>query len=255
MAAPPPCRSLGAQCRSLRLTLRVSALEGGSGDHDATWLFGHTERIAFGRTFVDDDELWVDIRLHVPCRHLESTDGSPAARCRAHGYHGVVARPRHRPEARRLGADRFRIVEGLRMVDTHLPPPPPRRHPLPVAPDANPCATAPCRTADHRRGAACCRDVHVDIRAPEDDTMLEALLRNRKAPYLCKVEREEGAGLLNAEIISACGYLQEDGRHCDLHGRRRDDGRPAKPELCSEWPRNRTGLHPGCAFRNRRVPL
>ena len=33
-----------------------------------------------------------------------------------------------------------------------------------------------------------------------------------------------------------------------LHGRRRADGRPAKPDLCSEWPPKDKGLHPGCVF-------
>nr|MBA2458986.1 hypothetical protein [Gemmatimonadales bacterium] len=49
-------------------------------------------------------------------------------------------------------------------------------------------------------------------------------------------------------VISACGYLGEDGLACGLHGRRRPDGRPAKPDLCSEWPPKNKGLHPGCVF-------
>jgi hypothetical protein len=251
--APPPCRTLGAQCRSLTVVARVATLEGQE-DHDATWLFGHTERLEFGKTFEDDDELWCEMTIHVPCRHLQDA-GAGANLCRAHGFSGHVPIPTRRVQPRRLGDDHFRIVESRKVVDRHLPPPSPRRHPLPVAPDANPCATAPCRTADHTRGAACCRDIQVDIRCAEDDAMLEALLRHRKSPYLCKVEREADAGLLNAEIISACSYLQEDRRHCDLHGRLRSDGRPAKPEMCSHWPEKRTGLHAGCAYRNRRIPL
>lgn len=252
--AAPPCNSVGAQCRSLPLTVRVSAMEG-SEDHDATWLMGHTQRIDFGRTFVEDDELWCEIRVHVPCRHLDAGNGGVAVRCKAHGFRGEVARPRRKSQPRRLGPDEFRLVEGGQLVDRQLPHPVSTRRSLPVAPDSNPCATANCRTSDHTRGAACCRDIQVDIRCQEEDTLLESLLRNRKAPYLCKVEREEDAGLLNAEIISACAYLQDDGRHCDLHGRFRSDRRPAKPEMCSHWPKNRTGLHPGCAFRSRRVPL
>jgi hypothetical protein len=70
------------------------------------------------------------------------------------------------------------------------------------------------------------------------------------------VEREdEDEPILNVEILSACNYLLEDGLHCSLHGRQRADGRPAKPELCTTWPEKRTGLHPGCAFRSRKVPL
>jgi len=45
----PPCRGLGAQCKSLHVTLRIGELEEGptSLDHEATWLLGHTERIDF----------------------------------------------------------------------------------------------------------------------------------------------------------------------------------------------------------------
>ncbi len=250
----PPCRSVGGHCRSLKLTIRVAAIEGDE-DHDATWLFGHTQRIDFGKTFVDDEELWVDADVHVPCRHLEQLENG-SVRCGGYGYTGKVAIPKRPPAPRRLGGDQFKIVDNHRLVTRTLKAPhrmlPVLEHDL--APDLNPCAEAPCRTADHTRKAACCRDLHVDIRCTPKQTRLELLLRNRKSPYLCKVEREDDQ-LLNAEIISACTYLLEDGLHCDLHGRLRADGRPAKPLMCSHWPEKRTGLHPGCAFRNRRIPL
>jgi hypothetical protein len=237
----------------LDLTLRVATLEGDE-DHDATWMFGHTERIEFRDTFVDDDELWVKARVHVPCRHLREGGDGGAARCTAHRFRGTVPPVPHDRQARRLGDDRFRLVEGRRMRTRTLPAPPPSPRSLPVADMPNPCAEAACRTGDNRQGAACCRDLQVDIRCDEDHELLEALLRNRKAPYLCKVDREDEE-LLNAEIISACGYLLEDGIHCSLHGRDRADGRPAKPLLCSEWPKARTGLHPGCVFKSRSVKL
>jgi hypothetical protein len=232
----------------------------GQEDHDGTWLMGHVERLEFGRLWVDDEELWTAARVHVPCRYLQERPGG-GVRCRAHGFRGEVEPPPRPPQPRQLGSDRFRIMERRRMVTRTLPtaPEPRRRRPLPlhpVVPDANPCATAPCRTSDNRHGAACCRDLQVEIRCTDEQDLLEALLRTRKSPYLCKVEREdEEAEVLNVEILSACGYLLEDGLHCSLHGRNRADGRPAKPELCSKWPEKRTGLHPGCAFRNRRVPL
>jgi hypothetical protein len=253
----PPCRRLGRQCRALDVTLRVAVLEGQE-DHDGTWLLGHVERIEFGRMFIDDDELWIEARLHVPCRHLDDR-GEGAARCKAHGFRGTVDELVRLEQPRRLGGDKFRVVDHRRLVTRTLPHAPERRRHLPmhpVVPDANPCATAPCRTSDNVRGAACCRDLQVEIRCTEEQDLLEALLRNRKSPYLCKVEREDDDDeLLNVEVLSACGYLLEDGLHCSLHGRRRADGRPAKPELCSKWPEKRTGLHPGCAFRNPRVPL
>lgn len=252
--APPPCRTLGAQCRSLDVTVRVATLEGKE-DHDATWFVGHTERLEFGRMWSEGGELWCDVRVFVPCKHLESGGGT-AVRCAAHGFKGTVATPRRTPAPRRLGRDRFRIVENRRMVTRHITPPTPIKRALPLAPDTNPCATAPCRTADHTRHAACCRDLNVEIRCTTEETMLEALLRSRKSPYLCKVERDDPEeGLVSAEIISACDFLKGDGLHCDLHGRVRANGEPAKPYMCSHWPETRTGLHPGCAFRNRRLPL
>ena len=80
-----------------------------------------------------------------------------------------------------------------------------------------------------------------------EERSLEALVRTRRSPYLCKVERA-GDYSLEAEMISACGYLADDGVACTLHGKRRDDGRPAKPDLCSEWPPKNRGWHPGCVF-------
>ena len=79
---------------------------------------------------------------------------------------------------------------------------------------------------------------------------LEALVRSRRSPYLCKVERG-GDFSIEAEVISACAYLDEDGIGCTLHNRRRADGRPAKPDLCSEWPPRKQTLHPGCVFGRR----
>jgi hypothetical protein len=80
-------------------------------------------------------------------------------------------------------------------------------------------------------------------------TRQEALVRSRKSPYLCKVTRERDESL-EAEMISACGYLGDDGVACTLHGRRRPDGRPAKPDLCRRWPHPTESeiLHTGCVF-------
>lgn len=252
--APPPCRRLGRQCRSLDVTVRVATLEGQE-DHDATWFFGHTERLDFGRSYTDDGELWAETTIHVPCKHLEAGAGS-SVRCAAWGFTGRVPIPRRAAAPRRLGKDRFRIFENRKLVTRQIPPAPEPKRALPVVQNANPCATAKCTTSDHTRGAACCRDLNIDIKCAPKDALLESLLRNRKSPYLCKVERDDDEeGLVSAEIISACDFLQEDGIHCDLHGRTRTNGEPAKPHMCSHWPEKRTGLHPGCAFRNRRLPL
>jgi hypothetical protein len=250
----PPCKKLGRQCHVLDLTLRVAVLEGEE-DHDATWMLGHTERLEFGKPFEDDDELWVPARVHVPCRHLkEDEDGT--VRCRAHNFKGDLEGVPHDRQPRQLGGDDFRLVHKRRLKARHIPLSKPDKRALPVAEMPNPCAEATCRTGDNKRGAACCRDMQIDIRCPEDRELLEGLIRSRKAPYLCKVTRDKSnEELLNAEILSACGYLLEDGIHCSLHGRKRPDGRPAKPLLCTAWPKKRTGLHPGCVFTNRRVKL
>src|ERR1051326_7369732 len=141
----------------------------------------------------------------------------------------------------------FGMLGRGRPVPRSLPPPASPSRELPIHAGSNPCVGAPCRTADNRRGAACCRDLQVEIMCRRGQRRLGALVRARKSPYLCKVERETPESL-NAEMISACAFLVEDGIHCALHGRRRPDGRAAKPDLCSQWPEGSDTMHPGCVF-------
>src|SRR3954471_16408863 len=104
MTTPPPCRSLGSQCRGVPVTLRVGALEEGthSLDHEATWLIGHTQRITFYDLWDDGEELYADAMLHVPCRYLRTNGGE--AHCAVYGYKGPTPRgPRHLEQSRRLG--------------------------------------------------------------------------------------------------------------------------------------------------------
>jgi hypothetical protein len=246
----PPCKRLGSHCRALAVTLRVGSLDEGSDslDHEATWLLGHTRQISFGNLWEAEGDLYVDALLHVGCRYLRPEGAG--ARCTLHGFRGTMPRgPARREQPRRLGGDRFQIVEDCRPAARMLPVPEarPARGSLPVLSGDNPCATAPCRTAEHTRGAACCRDLQVEIMCTRRERRLEALVRSRRSPYLCKVDRP-GDFSLEVEMISACGYLDDDGLACTLHGRRRADGRPAKPDLCSEWPPKNKGLHPGCVF-------
>jgi hypothetical protein len=251
--AVPPCRALGSQCRSLPVTLRIGPLEEGTAslDHEATWLIGHTQHITFSEIWEDEGELYVDATLHVSCRYLRQEGAF--AQCTAHGFVGSTPRGTYQPEqGRRLGRNRFLVVENRRAVARTLPPPlPSARQSLPVIEVQNPCALAPCRTADNRRGAACCRDLQIEIMCTKRERRLEALVRSRRSPYLCKVDRA-GDFSIEAEVISACGFLDDDGIGCSLHGRERADGRPAKPDLCSEWPPKNKGLHPGCVFAPRR---
>ena len=245
----PPCRSLGPQCRSLPVTLRIGPLEDGTAslDHEATWLIGHTQNITFSEIWEDEGELYVEATLHVPCRYLRREGAF--SQCTAHGFRGPKPREAYRPEQpRRLGRDRFLVVENRRTVTRSLPAP---ARSLPVLDAQNPCAMAPCRTADNTRGAACCRDLQIEIMCTRRERRLEALVRSRRSPYLCKVERG-GDFSIEAEVISACGFLDDDGVGCSLHGRKRADGRPAKPDLCSDWPPKNKGLHPGCVFAPRR---
>lgn len=242
---------MGQQCDSLRVTLRVGTFEDGlnSLDHEATWLLGHTQRITFGELWDDGGDLYVDALLRVPCRYLRQ--GPMGSACGAYGYSRGVRRGARVPDQpRRIGGDRFKVVEAAQLTVRDLPSP---RRSLPVLASANPCATAACETSDHRRGAACCRDLEIEIMCSEREARLESLVRTRKSPYLCKVERG-GKYSLEAELISACDFLGSDGVACVLHGRRRADGRPAKPDLCSEWPHEGKGLHPGCVFKGRKAP-
>ena len=245
MNIPPLCNSMGPQCRKLKVTLRIGSLEDGpaSLDHEGTWLLGHTERVDFGEPWDDGEDLFVDAVIHVPCRYLKE---SPAgSRCSMYGFSALPQRPTSRPvQPRRVRDDHFRIMEKGRTRSLDLPFP---RRSLPVISGPNPCATASCRTSDNRRRAACCRDLQIEIMCEEKQTRLESLVWARKSPYICKIERE-GKFSLDVELISACDYLGEDGVACTLHGRVRPDGRPAKPDLCSEWPHEGKGLHPGCVF-------
>lgn len=255
MSTPPPCTAIGRQCTSLPVTLRIGSLEEGntSLDHESTWLLGHTEQITFSELWEDEGDLYVQAVLHVPCRYLVRDGG--AARCTAHGFAGALPSARRPAQPRQLGGDQFNVVDRRRLTPRRLPAPPGPSRSLPVlaapATGDNPCATAPCRTADNRRGAACCRDLQVEIMCTRRQKMLEALVRSRRSPYLCKVSRE-GEFSIDAEMISACAYLEPGGVNCTLHGRSRADGRPAKPDLCSEWPGKQKVLHPGCVFARRR---
>src|SRR4051794_27327715 len=159
--AAPPCHALGSQCRAVPVILRVGALEEGNAslDHETTWLIGHTQHITFSEIWEDEGELYVDAMLHVPCRFLQ-TDRVVAS-CAAYGFSGRQPRgPARSQQPRRLGRDRFLIVENRRPAVRALPPP---QRTLPVLQGTNPCAAAPCRTADNTRGAACCRDLQVEI--------------------------------------------------------------------------------------------
>ncbi len=248
MPTPPACTALGRQCRSLDVTLRIGKLEDGqeSLDHEATWLLGHTDRMDFGRLHRRKGDLLVDTRLHVPCKYLKEKDGQ--ARCAAHGFRAPSPpRPRRPTQPRQLGGSRFRLVDQGRLVAR---PAVDVKAGLPVL-GTNPCLGARCRTADHTRSAACCRDLQVEIMCTREQTHLEALVRARQSPYLCKTDRDEEDSI-ESEMISACGYLGEDGVACSLHGRLREDGRPAKPDLCSTWPEGGDLMHPGCVFASGR---
>lgn len=261
MSTPPPCSAIGRQCNALKVTLRIGSLDEGDAslDHEATWLLGHTQHITFLDLWEGEGDLYVDAVLHVPCRFLSEEGGT--ARCAAYRYVAPAPATRRRTQLRQLNGNWFNLVQRRRMVTRRLPAPPAAAPPvpgpvlsrraLPVLPSANPCATAPCRTADNRHGAACCRDLQVEIMCTRRQKTLEALVRARRSPYLCKVSRE-GEFSIDAEMISACGYLEPGGVNCTLHDRARADGRPAKPDLCSEWPGKQKVLHPGCVFAGRR---
>jgi hypothetical protein len=258
MPEAPRCSSLGSHCRELSVTLRIAdRAEDRQTFLDAagTWLLGHTEHITMdvphfrGSTFV------VNAVLHVPCKHLrqDGGDGNASARCAVHGFRGPSprgsARPKEAAPGFRRSDGKFDIVFKGKRRPLHLPLKRAAQRALPVMQNHNPCLDAPCRTADNRRGAACCRDLTLEVLTPECDGYMEALLRARKSPYLCKVSRESPE-IVECEVISACGYLEDDGITCALHDRLLPNGRLAKPSICMEWPDlgpDDTG-HPGCVL-------
>lgn len=231
------------------MTLRIGCLEESaeSLDHESTWLLGHTQQISFSGPKALGTDLVVDSVLHVRCRHLKAGDTPGSGRCAAHGHTGPLPpRTKGKLQPRKLGGDKFLVVSSQAMaaLDLRFPP---RSLPVVELDGENPCSIAPCETADHKRGSACCRDLQVEILCRKGNEELESLIRSRQSPYLCKVTREADDAI-EAEMISACGYLDEPGENCTLHGRSRPDGRTAKPDLCSEWPPQGKGLHPGCIF-------
>ena len=249
----PPCTSMGRHCGELDLTVRITDLAEDSPtlqDAAATWLQGHTERITFGTPYADGDELLVDTTVHVPCKYLSKDDRG--AVCSVFEYRGRPPKTTQRSEAKPKfdrGGERYQVYYKRRNRVLPLPLKRAARRALPMAKNANPCATAPCRTADNKRGAACCRDLTLDVVLTEAETTMEALLRTRKSPYFCKVTRENDT-TLECEVISACGYLGADNVSCVLHDRLLPNGRNAKPSICYEWPDlgpDDTG-HPGCVF-------
>ncbi len=232
-------------------------------DAAATWILGHQERISTGRPYVRGDDLMVDAVIHVPCKYLEPTPGvgtngnepgvAAPVRCGVHRFRGRM-RPVGPPSRNgqlpfRRGEEKTIVFYKGRQRALTLPLKRAAKRALPVMQDANPCVGAPCRTADNKHGAACCRDLSLDLAIPEPNERMELLLRARKSPYLCKVKRTD-ADTVECEVISACGYLELDGITCALHDRLLPNGRLAKPSICMEWPDlgpDDTG-HPGCAL-------
>ena len=252
MTRVPPCQALGRQCRELDVTLCIADLdEDDAAFHDemGTWLLGHRQRITFGAPFAEGDHLLVDATLHVGCRYLRRTGGQSDGRamCLAHGFEGPIPSATV-PGVRdpKLGDGRFEIVDGRTMKELALAEAPLKRKSLPVL-NENPCAGAPCRTADGVKGGACCRDLVLDVAIPDTGEAEEALLRARERPYISKVHRADEM-TMECEIISACGYLEQDGVGCALHSRVRANGRSAKPAICFDWPVTGPDYvhHPGC---------
>jgi hypothetical protein len=255
MPTPPPCTRLGRQCRELAVTLRIAESDDSRTLQDAaaTWLLGHTERITMGKPYWSDDEFLVDATLHVPCKYLKEQGKSGRAHCTAHGFRGPMPLSSQRVGEQReellLDNGTYVLVYKGRQRALDLPLKKAARRALPVVQNHNPCLDAPCRTGDNKRGAACCRDLTLELDLPEPSTRMMALLRARKSPYLCKVTRE-GPNAVEVEVISACGYLGDDGISCVLHDRVLPNGRLAKPSICMEWPDldDDDEGHPGCAL-------
>ncbi len=253
MPTPPPCSRLGRQCREITLTVRISDLDDDGltmQDAAATWLTGHTARMTWGEPYVEGRMLLVKATIHVPCRYLQPNGAGVT--CGVHGFSGRTPRSSQpkEPMELQLGGTEFSIIHGTRRQVLQLPFEKPKPGALPVIQDENPCLEASCRTADNTVGAACCRDLTLELEIPKRQKRVEALLRSRKSPFVCRIKRED-EDTMECEVISACGYLsQDDGISCTLHGRERPNGKQAKPSLCYDWPEleeDEAG-HPGCVF-------
>jgi glutaredoxin len=257
----PDCKKLRRTCQELDVTIKIADLENDTRtekDDAATWIIGHHERISFGAIYDDGKSMLVDARIHVPCRFLYiASAGEPdaAASCKLYDFKGPIPKSKRQvPTVLQPGAGRFTIVRKGTRKELELalkgPVEKGKKRKLPVVESPNPCAAAPCRTSDNKKGAACCRDLKLELLVPKSSKNKMALLRTRKSPYLCKVKRENKR-LVEVEVISACGYLaEEDGITCVLHDRRRPNGKKAKPQLCYDWPdfgNDETG-HAGCVF-------
>ncbi len=251
MISPPPCDALGPQCREMKVTLRVAELADDAPafrDAIGTWLMGHTERMTFGQPYERQGRVLVDTTIHVGCRYLQEK-GSGRVACRAHGFAGPLE-PGTRSEARPVlqhGNGSFTVMQSGQFASTRLAEARPASRSLPTLQAANPCSGAPCRTADNRRGAACCRDLTIEVVLPADELEQESLLRSRVSPYLCKTTRVD-VDIVECEVISACGYLKPGSLDCSLHGLVRENGESAKPFICANWPEDdpETVYHRGC---------
>ena len=237
------------------MTLRIAESDDSRSLQDAaaTWLLGHTERITMGKPYWSGDEFLVDAKVHVPCKYLKEAGKQGQAHCTAHGFKGPMPASTQAPLERRRqfarGNGSYSLVYKGRQRVMDLPLKKAARRALPVVQNGNPCLEAPCRTGDNKRGAACCRDLTLELDLPEPSTRMMSLLKARKSPYLCKVTRE-GPDAVEVEVISACGYLGDDGISCVLHDRLLPNGRSAKPSICWEWPEldEDDEGHPGCAL-------
>ncbi len=157
LRTPPSCASMGPQCRQLEVTLRVGGLEDGipSLDHEGTWLLGHTQQLDFQTPRVEGQDLQVDAKLHLRCRHLKREGTTD--RCAAHGFAQRTPAARARPaQPRRLGPDEFILLEGLQPVPRTVLPPAPSPRALPPSRGAIPASapSAPPQTTSGGRLAA-----------------------------------------------------------------------------------------------------
>lgn len=238
---------MGSHCRELPVLLRVAELSEDDGpfrDMIGTWLMGHVENLDFGTPRVLGDRVVVDTTIHAECRYFQA-DG-PSFRCLAHGFRGALpdeARPTEQPF---IANGTVTLMQDDRVQTVALSARAKPSRALPTL-DVNPCLGAPCRTADNVQGAACCRDLTLEVIIPAWNTETETLLETRQTPYVTKVERVS-EDIVECEVISACGYLGADGVACGLHDLERADGSPAKPAICSDWPDldEDCDWHPGC---------
>ncbi len=148
-----PAAQWGAQCRGLRVTLRVGSFEDGitSLDHEATWLLGHTGKIDLSRAMGRRGR---PVRRGHASRALPASRRATAARAvpRARLFEAHSGgSPAREPQQLQLGGNRFVVVHRARNASASFRFPPARCRCSKYRRRGHRCKSLRDRLVPHRR--------------------------------------------------------------------------------------------------------